>query len=195
MHTHRVYQQTASLTPSKTSTPVNLLPQPGLHLLPLRIPHIRNLLPRRIKRHMRLVKRILIALLKLLLHQLDALLPPQPGMLLLDLRHAARLVRRIRRLVPTLRMAVDLGRVLIRQAQGVQRVINTRGVERGALLRRRRAIVQLRQVQAARLLGRLLGVGAFALRGLRGFLGGEEGVAFGLFARGFGFFGFGVISG
>lgn len=92
---------------------------------------------------MHLVEWVLITLLKLLLASLNTLVPPQPGVLLLDFRHAARLERRIRSLVPPLRMPVDLGGILVRQRQCVQRIINTGRAEIARLAVRRSTIVQL----------------------------------------------------
>lgn len=102
---------------------------------------------------MHLVERVLGALVELLLAYLDALLPAQARVLLLDLGQTASLVRRVGGLVPSLRVSVDLGRVgACREGERVERVFDTRGVQRRGLLAAR-ITVQLRQVQrAARLL-------------------------------------------
>lgn len=111
---------------------------------------------------MHLVEGILLALIKLLLAELHALIPPQPGILPLNLRQPARLIRRIRSLVPPLRVAVNLRRILAGQRERIQRIIDTRGVERCALAAGR-LVIQLRQVQPASLLLGLLGAGALGL--------------------------------
>lgn len=152
-----------------------------------------NLLPRRIKRHMRLVKRIIITLVELLPNEIDPLLSPKTGVLLLNLRHATRFIRSIRSLEPPLRVPVDLGGILVRERQGVQRVVDTGGVE-GACLAVGGRVVELAEVEAAGLLGGCLFGGLAALGGLGCFFGGELGVAFGLLASCFGFLGLGIFS-
>ena len=140
---------------------------------------------------MRLVERILLTLLKLLPAKIHALVPPQPRVLLLDLGHAPRLVSGVSRLVPPLRVSVDLRRILVRQGERVQRVVDTGRVEGSALAS---IVVQLGQVEASRRRGGLLpggfGARALGLRGLGGFFGSQLGVTFGFLARGFGFLGF-----
>ena len=92
---------------------------------------------------MHLVERILLTLLKLLLTSLNTLVPPQPGILLFDLRHPTRLERRVGSLVPSLRVAIDLGSILVGQRQCVQRIINTRGAQIAGPTTRRSIVVQL----------------------------------------------------
>lgn len=68
---------------------------------------------------MSLVERILLALVEFLLDELYTLLSPQTRVLLLHLGHSARLIRRISSLESSLRMAIDLRRLLACQRQGV----------------------------------------------------------------------------
>lgn len=68
---------------------------------------------------MHLVERVLLALVKLLLAELHTLISPQPRVLLFDLWQPARLIRRIRRFVPALRVTVDLRRVLGGQGERI----------------------------------------------------------------------------
>lgn len=171
----------------------SLFRQSRLHLLPLRIPHMSNLIPGRIKRHMCLVKRILITLVELLPNEIDPLLSPKTRVLLLNLGHATRLIRSIRSLEPPLRVPVDLRGILVRERQGVQRVVDTGGVE-GTCLAVGGGVVELAEVEAAGLLGGCLFGALAALGGLGCFFFGELGVAFGLFASCFSFLGFGIFS-
>lgn len=92
-----------------------------------------DLLPRRIKRHMHLVKRILITFVELLPNEINPLLSPKTRVLLLNLRHATRLIRSIGGLESPLRVPVDLGGILVRERQGVQRVVDTGGVQSASL--------------------------------------------------------------
>lgn len=117
--------------------------QPRFNLGPLRLSSHSNLIPRSIESHMHLVERILLTLLKLLLTSLNTLVPPQPGILFFDLRHPTRLERRIGSLVPSLRVAIDLGSILVGQRQCVQRIINTRGAQIAGPTTRRSIVVQL----------------------------------------------------
>lgn len=152
-----------------------------------------DLIPRRIKRHMCLVKRILITLVELLPDEIDPLLSPKTRVLLLNLGHATCLIRSIGSFEPPLRVPVDFGGILVRERQGVQRVVDTGGVE-GACLAVGGRVIELAEVEATRLLrGCLFGTLA-ALGGLGCFFGGELGVAFGLLASRFGFLGFGIFS-
>lgn len=137
---------------------------------------------------MQLVERVLGALLELLLADLDALLLAQARVLLLDLGQPAGLERRVRRLVPSLRVAVHFCRVgACREGERVQGVFDARGVQRRGLLVVATGItVQLRQVQrAARLLLCRLCACAFGFGREGGFFRGEEGVSLGLLAGGF----------
>lgn len=102
-----------------------------------------DLLPRSIESHVHLVKRILVALVELPPTGLNALVPPQTGVLLFNLGHAPRLERRICSLVPPLWVTVDLGGILVRQRQGVQRVIDTRSTEVAGLAARGSIVIQL----------------------------------------------------
>lgn len=142
---------------------------------------------------MHLVKRILLALLKLLSAKLDALLSPQARILLLNLRQSPLLKRRIGSLEPSLRVPINLAAVLLRQRQRIQGIVDTRSAERRPLLARR-TIVQLPKIQSPCFLLCRLGAAAFGFRGLRCFFGGELRVSLGLLARCFGFLGFGVVS-
>ena len=78
---------------------------------------------------MNLVERILFTLVKLLPADINPLLSPQSRVLLFNLWHTTSLERRIRSLEPSFWVAVDLGGILVRQRQGVQRVIDTGCVE------------------------------------------------------------------
>lgn len=151
-----------------------------------------NLFPSSVERHVHLVKRILITLLKLLSDDVNPLLSSKSRVLLFDLRHATRLIRSIGSLEPPLRVPVDLGGILVRERQGVQRVVDTGCVE-CASLAIGGGVVELGQVEAAGLLGGCL-LAALALGRLGCFFGGELGVTFGLFASCFGFLGFGFFS-
>lgn len=139
---------------------------------------------------MRLVERILITLVKLLLAEFNALLSSQTRVLLFNLWHASRLKRRIRSLVSSLRVAVNLGVVLVGKGQGIESVIDTRGMEGRGL----GVAIQLREIETAGLLGCGFGAATFGLGRLRGFFGGEQGVTFGLLAGCLGLFGFSVFS-
>lgn len=143
---------------------------------------------------MNLVERILFTLVKLLPADINPLLSPQPRVLLFDLGHTTRLERRIRSLEPSFWVAVDLGGILVRQRQSVQRVIDTGCVEVSRLTAWRALVIQLGEIETAGFLRRLFRVGTFGLGGLRGFFFAEESVAFGLLACGFSFFGFSVLS-
>ena len=159
-------------------------PQPALHILSYPLLHRLQLPLRRIKPRTNLIKRILRALLKLLPHNIYPLPPPQPLHLLLQLRQPPGLVRRIRGLVPPLGMAVDLlGIRICGKGQGVEGVVDVRGVEgrRGFVGHGR--LVELGKVEAPRLLDGSLSV----LRSDAGVLlfFSEEGVFFGFFAGGF----------
>lgn len=97
------------------------------------------------------------------------------------------------RLDPPLRVAVDgdLG-LVVREAERVERVVDARGVEggqRAAAAAVAVVVVQLRQVEAARLLGRRLAILGRGPAGQALFFLGEEGVALGLLARRIGFLG------
>ena len=135
---------------------------------------------------MDLIKWILIALVKLLPTQINPLILPQTRLLLFDLRQASGLIRRIRRPISPLRMAVDLC-IITRggKRESVQRILNPRRIERRALARPRPLIVKLRQVQRA--LGFLLVSSslrvALALRGQRRFFRRELCVTFRFLAR------------
>ena len=142
---------------------------------------------------MNLVERILFTLVKLLPADINPLLSSQPRVLLFDLGHTTRLERRIRSLEPSFWVAVDLGGILVRQRQSVQRVIDTGCVEVSRLTAWRAFVIQLGEIETAGFLRRLFRAGAFGLGGLRGFFFAEESVAFGLLACGFGFFGVGVL--
>src|SRR5699024_3528836 len=113
---------------------------------PLRFSDCLYLLPTRIERRMHLVKRILITLLEFLATDINALLPPQTLMLLLNLRHPSRLERRICSLEPTLRVPVDLGGILRRQRQRIESVVNAGRIKRRALLTR---LIQLAEIQTS----------------------------------------------
>jgi len=165
------------------------LRQARLDLPPLRLPHGGHLLPGRVVRDRDLVERVLLALLELLPADLNALLLAQTGVLLLDLRQPARLVGGVGGLVPPLRVAVDLDAVrAFGKGEGVEGVLDAGGVERRGLPVIVRGRVELRQVQRA---AGLLGGGLVVLGALGEgcLLGGEERVALGLSARGFGLLG------
>lgn len=142
---------------------------------------------------MHLVKRILITLVELLPNEIDPLLSPKTRVLLLYFRHATRLICSIGSFEPPLRVPVDLGGILVRERQGVQRVVNTGGVE-GSSLAVGWGIVELGEIEAAGLLGACLLVALAALGRLGCFFGSELGVAFGLLAGCFRFLGFGFFS-
>ena len=76
-----------------------------------------------------------------------------------------------------------------RERERVERVVDARRVQR-AEARRRRRIIELREVEPARgsLLGRRLDVLGLRATGRTGFLLCEEGIAFGLLARLLGLF-------
>ena len=143
---------------------------------------------------MNLVERILFTLVKLLPADINPLLSPQSRVLLFNLWHPTRLERRIRSLKSSFWVAVDLGGILVRQRQGVQRVIDTGCVETSGLLAWRTFVIQLGEIETAGFLRWWFRAAAFGLGGLRGFFFAEESVAFGLLACGFGFFGFSVLS-
>lgn len=96
-----------------------------------------------------------------------------------------------RRLLPSFGVAVNLQRILVvGQAQRIQRIVDTRGVERGQGPTAAAAVVvQLRQIQTTRLLLRRLAVLGPGPAGQTLFFLGEEGVTLGLLARRFGFLG------
>lgn len=145
---------------------------------------------------MHLVKRILLTLLKLLLTDLNALVTSQTGILSLNLRQPSLLERRIRSLESSLRMPIHLAAILACKRQSVERIVDTRRIERRSLLAGR-GIVELRQIQCTPAGSGVLLRGGFCVlgfAGLGGFFGGEEGVPFGLLACRFGFFGFGVFA-
>ena len=89
-------------------------------------------------------------------------------------------------------MPLNLGRVRVRrQGKRVESIVDARGAEGRALLVAGR-LVELREIErAAGFLGGRLCACALRRGALRGFFGCELGVAFGLFARCFGFLCFG----
>ncbi len=196
------------ITPQTSLLPA--LRQPLLQLAPLGLPHGRHLLLRRVEARCRLVEGVLGAALKLAPHELDALLPPQARPLLLQLRQAARLKRRVRGAEAPLRVPLDLvrARVRRRQLQRVERVVDARRRQRrsaaagggggGVVIVAEAEVVKVAERAGAR--GRRggrggvgLGVGVLLLRGRLGvaglgglelaLFGGEQRVALGLLAR------------
>lgn len=143
---------------------------------------------------MNLVERVLFTLVKLLSADINPLLSPQSRVLLFNLWHTTSLERRIRSLEPSFWVAVDLGGILVRQRQSVQRVIDTGCAETSGLPAWRTFIIQLGEIETAGFLRRCFRAAAFGFGWLRGFFFAKESVAFGLFACGFGFLGFGVLS-
>jgi hypothetical protein len=123
------------ITPPLSNTLLNTLQtrrQPLLLIRLGRIPNSRHIIPRRIIRRINLVKRIIRVLLKLLPNLLDLLIPPE-ALLVLHFLQPALLVRRISRLEAALWVAVQLVLVVGRDVERVERVLDTRGVERGGL--------------------------------------------------------------
>ena len=159
--------------------------QPPLLIRLGRIPNSRHILPRGIVRSINLIERIVRVLLKLLPDLLDLLVPPQT-LLILHLVQPALLVRGVRGLEAALRVAVQLVLVVRGDIQRVERVLDTRGVERRGL-----AVegAQGRVDAAASPRGLLLGflcAGTLGLGGQRGFFLCEEERFFLLLAFGFG---------
>ena len=106
--------------------------QPRLHLIPLLLLHLPEFLPRGVEPRVRLVERVLGTALELLPDQILPLLLPQALVLLLQLRHASGLVRRVRGLESPLRVSVDLfRRVGGGEGEGVEGVVDAGGVEGG----------------------------------------------------------------
>jgi hypothetical protein len=123
------------ITPPLSNTLLNTLQtrrQPLLLIRLGRIPNSRHIIPRRIIRRINLIKRIIRVLLKLLPNLLDLLIPPE-ALLVLHFLQPALLVRRISRLEAALWVAVQLVLVVGRDVERVERVLDTRGVERGGL--------------------------------------------------------------
>ena len=173
------------LLKSHTCTTLQTRRQPPLLIRLGRIPNSRHILPRGIVRSINLIERIVRVLLKLLPDLLDLLVPPQT-LLILHLVQPALLVRGVRGLEAALRVAVQLVLVVRGDIQRVERVLDTRGVERRGL-----AVegAQGRVDAAASPRGLLLGflcAGTLGLGGQRGFFLCEEERFFLLLAFGFG---------
>lgn len=124
----------------------------GLDLGPLLLLELRNLLLAGVVTGRELVEGVLRAALKLLLDALLLLVEAQPGPAAIGvhLLEPALLKRRVCRLVAPLRMPVNLGGIrLVRERQGIEGVVDARGVESGQRLATAAAVkaVELRQVQ------------------------------------------------
>ena len=172
-----------AITPSQCTIPRRLVSarKPLLLLALLGLANRRHILPGRIVRCRDLVERVVGVLLELLPDLLDLLVAPE-ALLVLHLLEAALLVRCKRRLEAALWVAVQLLAVLGREAERVERIVDTRRVERRWLA----VEGAQRAVDAARLLLRLLCTCTLGLGGERGFFGSQESVLLGLLARGFG---------
>lgn len=108
--------------------------QSRLDFRPLRLSDPCNLLSACIIGNSNLVERILFTPFELLLYPLDSLLFSQTRHLFLQLRHSSRFKCRIRSLVSTFRMLVNLSVISRRrQGQSVERIVDTRSVEGGCL--------------------------------------------------------------
>jgi len=168
-----------------------LFTQTGLGLGPLLAPDLSNLIPGSIDFDMHLVEWVLLALLELLAAKIHALLPAQTGMLLFDLGHSAGLEGSVGSLESTLGVSLHLRTILVRQRQGIQCILDTRGIESRALPAAG-LVVQLGKVETASLLLGRFSTGTLGLGGQGSLLGGELCIALGLFASSLSFLGFGI---
>lgn len=184
--------------PFPTQSSRTLLAQPPLHAPPNRLPHLPHLLLASIPpQHPLPIERILLTLLKLLPTQLHPLLLPQPGVLVRYLLQAPGLKGGVGGAEAALGVALGFrrgGRVggSAEEGERVEGVGDAGGVEsgEGGGIGVGAEGVQLGEVEASLgFLGCGFGVEAFRGRALRLFFFGEEGVAFGFFERGGGFFG------